>query len=111
MEQIMGVAQWILSSAALQKKIRETLKSAGVPFSEEVPVDGYQADFVFQTTDGSKHVIEAKDWEPTRPDLARAKKLASDLKTLSVEGGYVVLPSVQAEQLSQGIISVRGLDT
>ena len=80
-----------------------------MPFSEHVPLDGYQADFIFQTPDGNKHIVEAKEWESTKPELVRAKKLAAQLKTLPVAGSYVVLPTLEVEQPSQGLLSVKGL--
>jgi len=103
----MAAMQW----AALAHKIRGTLQSAGVPFSEEVSLDGYQADFVFQTPDGRNHVVEAKPWEPTQGDVARAKRLASHLKILPTAGSYVVLPSLGTERPSEGVVSVKGLET
>jgi len=98
----MGIGQWLSSSALLEQKVRETLESSGLPFSEQVPLDGYQADFVFQTPDGHRHIVEAKAWESTRPELTRAKKLAANLKTLPVEGSYVVLPSLESRAAFAG---------
>jgi hypothetical protein len=106
----MGPLNWNwVTKVMLQSQIRETLKAAAVPFSEQVAVDGYQADFVFQTPDGQRHIVEAKAWEPSRSDVTRAKKLAANLKTLPVDGSYVVLEKLNAEQPSEGLVSVKGL--
>jgi hypothetical protein len=106
--QQLELAQW-LSSPLLTEQIRKTLTRANVPFAEQVSVDGYQADFVIQTADGHTHILETKPWKPTGPDITRAKKLASELKKLSVNGSYIVLPTIDHERPEQGIVSVHGL--
>lgn len=104
----MGLAITLVQ-ALLDQRVREALKNAGFPFVERAPLDGYQADFVFQTPDGNRHVVETKAWESSRPEVARAIKLAGHLRDLPVDSGYVVLPTLEKEHPNEGVLSVKGL--
>jgi hypothetical protein len=112
----MGPLNWASTALSAQirtaqsAQIRKTLESAGVPFSEQVHVDGYQADFVFHTPDGHRHLVEVKPWDSTRSDLARARRLAAHLQTLPVDGSYVVLPRLPTEQVDEIPFDVRNLN-
>jgi hypothetical protein len=99
-----------LAQALLEQRVRKALQGAGLLFGEHVALDRYQADFIFQTPDGAKHIVEAKALQPSRPEVLRAMKLAGHLRDLPVGGGHVVFPRLEKEHLQEGVLSVDGLN-
>ncbi|PYR65599.1 MAG: hypothetical protein DMF88_19310 [Acidobacteria bacterium] len=93
----------------LRSEVRKTLTNAGVPFAEQVDVDAFAADFVFQTGDGSKHIVETKSLDYSKAGLIKAVDYSNRLRKLSVDSAYVVLPKLQKEHAEEGVVTLEGL--
>ena len=105
-----GIWNVVPTDFAVRVAVRKALEKAGVPFAEDYGLDGYQADFVFRTADGKRHLIEAKGGKQRDRSVSRAADLARHLRQLPVDSAFVVVPSMDKESPSRGVVSVSGLE-
>ena len=95
-------------SAALESEVARILREAGVQFLENPAIGGVQPDFLVQSTDGRRYVLEVKGWASDPHHLARAVSQARLFQTATgADGAFVVLPNIEEGDPKRGFLALH----
>jgi hypothetical protein len=95
---------------AFEERLASMLSEAGFEFERGPAVAGLQLDFLVRGPKGETVVVEAKLWDPTGGNTARAlEQVEHYRKATGADRAYVVLPSLKKSFERKGVVSPEEL--
>ncbi len=99
-----------MGTEQVEARIASTLKRADIKFLRNALVHGLRPDFVIESPDGRRYVLEVKSWAPSVANLDRASSQAQLYQQVTgATGAYIVLPDLKRTSREKGVIAEKDL--
>ncbi len=97
-------------SSDFDANVFKILDRLDLKVSSNEPVGGLVPDFVVESSDGKRIIVETKIWAPNSANIKRSYKIADQYRDASkADGAFVVIPGLVKSNPARGVLRIEDL--
>lgn len=95
-----------INPSNFSEQVADLLTRGEFNYTARPSIEGLRPDFLVESPDGKRVVIETKLWRPTVDNLARAKRQANSVRSVTgVDGAIIVMPGLGKRMSPQKVVA------